>query len=320
MIRRVWISALGSTACIVALALVAPLLARYTLDVGATLLIYLAATQAWNLLAGLAGQLSLGVSAFLGTGAYTVALLMAHLGMSPGVALLGAAVGATALSGVLAPALLRLRGDHFTIGSLAAALAVQAWAVNSSLLGGSAGLDLPLDQVPAGVGLFRWALLVAAVATLCSMGVAASAFGLKLLAVREQPEAATGLGVNVFRLRLMVILLSSLLTGLAGGVFALQQVHLEPTGSFGVSWTINVVLMTIIGGAGTLIGPVVGTVLVYYGLTQQLSAQPILGPIIEGIVLIAVVRFAPRGLWPLVVDRAPTTTARLRRVSFFRAK
>lgn len=302
MIRRVALPIAALVLVMVGTLLIAPGLSRYTLDVGTTLLIYLVAVQAWNMLAGFSGQFSLGVSAFLGTGAYTTALLAIHAGAAPVLTIPGAALGAAVLALLLAPALLRLRGDYFTIGSLAAALALQAWAVNASVVGGSAGLDLPIDQLPDGLTLFRWAAGVATLTAVVAVVVRHSPFGLRLLAVRENPDAATGLGVDVFRQRLGVLVLSSALTGLAGSIVALQQVHLEPTGTLGLSWSIDVILMTVIGGVGTLVGPAVGTVLVYYGLTKQLAGAPVLGLVLEGLILIAVVRFTPRGLWPTAVD------------------
>ena len=304
MTRRVLVPVAALLVVLVVAVLSAPGLARYALDVGTTLLVYVVATQAWNMLAGFSGQFSLGVGAFLGTGAYSTALLMIHAGVAPVLALPGAAVGSALLAVVLAPALLRLRGDYFTIGSLAATLALQAWAVNAAVIGGSAGLDLPLDQLPDGVTLFDWAAVAAVLTAIVSVVVRHSPFGLRLLAVRENADAAVGLGVNVFRQRLAVLVLSSALTGLAGGIVALQQVHLEPTGTLGLSWSIDTVLMTIIGGVGTLVGPAIGTVLIYYGLTKQLADTPILGLVLEGLILIVVVRFTPRGLWPAACDLA----------------
>lgn len=312
---------LGVAAVVVVLAgtmVAAPSLDRYSVDVLTTLLILITVAQAWNLLAGFAGQFSLGTAAFFGTGAYAVALVMIRLEVPPVLAVPAAAAASAVLSGLLAVPLLRLRGDYFAIGSLTAALALQALVVNLDWLGGSSGLDLPLVAVPAGVDLLYIALVIAAVTTAVCIVVRFSAFGLRLAAIRENADAAVGLGVSVTRHRLGALVLSGALTGAAGGVFALQQIHLEPGGTLGISWTIDAVLMTVIGGLGTIMGPILGAVLVDLLLTRQLGAQPVLGLVVEGVVLVAVVVVAPKGLWPTLADlcrrairgdAAPSTSA-----------
>ena len=276
----------------------APALDRFTVDVLTSLLILVAAAQAWNLLAGFAGQFSLGTAAFFGAGAYGVGLVMIRLEVPATLAVLAAAVTSAVLASLLALPLLRLRGDYFAIGSLTAALALQALVTNLGWLGGSSGLDLPISAVPAGVDLLNIALVVAAVTTVVCVVVRFSPFGLRLAAVRENADAAIGLGISVTRRRFGALVIYGALTGLAGGVFALQQVHLEPGGTLGISWTIDVVLMTVIGGLGTILGPIVGAVLVDLLLNRQLGDEPVLGLVIEGLVLTAVVVVAPRGLWP----------------------
>lgn len=304
MRRRMLVGVTLVVATAAALVVTALGLDRFSVDVLTTLLIYVAAPQAWNLLAGFAGQFSLATAAFFGTGAYGVAMTMIHLGASPVVAVLAGGAAAAALSGVLAVPLLRLRGDYFAIGSLTAALALQALVVSLSWTGGSSGLDLPLQDLPAGTDLLGYAVGVAAAAAVVCVVVRFSAFGLRLAAIRENPDAATGVGVPVQRHRLGAMLISGGLTGLAGGVFALQQVHLEPSGTLALSWAISVVLMTVIGGLGSLVGPVLGAVLINLMLTRQLDSQPVLGLAIEGLVLVAVVLVAPRGVWPTAVSLA----------------
>ena len=276
-------------------------LSRYQLDTATTLLAFVALAQAWNILAGYSGQISLGVSAFVGTGAYAAGLAQIHLGVNYGVAMVAAALFGGALAAVLSWPLLRLRGDYFTIGTLAAALALQAWMFNWDFGGGSTGISLPFDGLPDPVMVFRLSCLVAGIAMIAAYYVARSRFGLRLKAVRDNEGAATGLGVSAFRHRLAALLLHGTLSGLVGGLIALQQVSFEPAGMLGINWTINALLMTIVGGLGTLMGPVVGAMVVYYVLTKQLASYQSLSIVIEGVLLIVIVRFAPRGLWPLLV-------------------
>jgi branched-chain amino acid transport system permease protein len=300
--RRGTLAALVLAVVLGALAAGATNLARYTLDVGTTLLVLIAVAQAWNLLAGFSRQFSLGVSAFVGTGAYAATLVMIHLGSGPLTAVLCGAVASAVLAVCLSPALLRLRGDYLTIGTLAAALAVQAWAVNASSVGGSSGLNVPLEVIPDNVTLFRLAVLVVLACSLATLWFMSSSVGLRMSAVGQDPDAAVTLGVNVWRLRLLALVVSSALTGAAGSVVALQQVHVEPIGTLGLTWTIDAILMTVVGGAGTLVGPALGAVIIHLGLTRQLGENPVLGLVLEGLLLILVIRFVPRGIWPTVRD------------------
>lgn len=288
-------------------------LGRYQTQVVTTLLIYLSLAQAWNILAGFGGEVSLGVSAFVGTGAYGVGLVMLHSSISWLPALLIAAGAGTALALVLAVPLLRLRGDYFAIGTLAAALALQAWLVNWQFAGGSAGLSLPIDRTPMPGPLYQAAVAVAAIAIAATIAVKHSRFGLRLMAVRDNHAAAEGLGVSVFWHRFAALVISSALTALAGGLVALQQSSFEPVGMLGIGWTINALLMVVVGGSATVLGPVLGTVIVYYVLTKQFEAYPTVGLIIEGVMLIAIVRFAPQGVWPLATRTARAGLRRARR-------
>lgn len=299
-LRKVAIPSAVVIAIAIALMIAAGNLARYTIDLGVTLLIYLAMAQAWNLLAGYGGQFSLGVALFFGTGAYATAKLMTALATPAWLTVGLAAIAGGLMAVLLSPALLRLRGDYFTIGSLAATLAVQALVTNLEPLGKSSGLNVPFGGLPSNVGIFQLAVAVAAVATLVIVWTAHSRGGLQLLAVGQDQDAAIGLGVNVFKLRLIAFALSGMFTAAAGAILAMQQIHVEPVGAFSMNWTITVILMTIVGGIGTVVGPILGVVGIYLGLTQQLDAMPILGLVIQGLVLILVVKFAPQGLWPLI--------------------
>jgi branched-chain amino acid transport system ATP-binding protein len=277
-------------------------LSRDTLNVGATLFVYIALAEAWNILAGLSGQVSLGVGAFVGTGAYSMGLVMVHAGLGrlPG---LGVAAGAGGLLGlILAVPLLRLRGDYFAVGTLAAALALQAWLLNWSFTGGSTGLSLPVEAVPSLRGLYQLGVVLGVLGIGAAIVVRGSRFGLRLLAIREHEEAAATLGVNTWRMRVGALVLSSTLMGLAGGAFALMQVSFEPNGMVGINWTIWALMMVVIGGFGTITGPIAGAVVVYYVIATELASYPTLGLFIEGALLIVIVRFAPRGIVPLAVD------------------
>ena len=298
---RVWPGALALVLATLVVTQLSGQLSRYQLDIATTLFGYVALAQAWNILAGYSGQVSLGVSAFVGSGAYAAALVEIHAGLGFLVGLAVALVAGGVLAILLAVPLLRLRGDYFSIGTLAGALALQAWVLNWSYAGGSTGLAFPIDGLPDSVQLYQLSAIVAGLVMVVAFVVAYSRFGLRLKAVRDNEAAATGLGVSATRHRLAALVISGSLSGLAGGLVAMQQVSFEPIGVLGINWTINALVMTIVGGIGTVIGPLVGAVAVYYLLTKQLESYQTVSVIIEGVLLIAIVRFAPRGLWPLLL-------------------
>jgi branched-chain amino acid transport system permease protein len=283
--------------------LVSRLASRDLFNTGATLFAYIALAEAWNILGGLSGQMSLGVGAFVGTGAYTMALTMDHLGWSWPVGLVAAMVAAGLLSALLAFPLLRLHGDYFAVGTLAAALAIEAFVNNWSFAGGSSGISLPIQSMPSLEGLYLIGLVVALVALACAVVLRWSRFGLRLLSLREDELGASLLGVDVFSYRLFALVTCGLLTGLAGGLFAMIQINFVPSDMFGMTWTIESLLMVIVGGMGTVIGPVVGAIAIYYGVSTELATYPTLSLFLEGGLLLAIVRFIPEGLWPFVVTR-----------------
>ncbi|MFT4288055.1 branched-chain amino acid ABC transporter permease [Nocardioides sp.] len=311
--------ALGGTVLFAVLAIVfANSISLFTLaqlSVLTSLLSFVALAQSWNILAGFAGQVSLGTSAFVGSGAYAAGLLMLHTDVGFGPAMAGATATGVVLAAVLALPLLRLRGDYFAVGTLAAALALQAWIINWDFAGGSTGISLPLSAAPTPVVVFQLSCLVAAVAMIAACLIRYSSFGNRLRAVRDNEAAAVGLGVSAFRHRLAALVISGGLAGLAGGLLAVQQISFEPTGMLGMGWTVNALVMTIVGGIGTVFGPAVGAIIVYYLLTEKLQDYETLSIVIEGALLVLVVRFAPQGVWALMVRGLRFLVGRLRPTS-----
>ena len=292
--------ALALLAALAVALLAGPQLDPGTQDLLTTLLVYVAVAQAWNILSGFAGQVSLGAAAFVAVGGYTAGLSLAHTPVSWPIAVVLAALLSAGCAVVLAVPLLRLRGDYFAIGTLAASIATQALLTNWNWAGGAAGMTLPIDRIPTGTALFDLAVAVAALTMAAAVYVRYSAFGLRLAAVRDNEPAAAGLGVAVYRHRLAALVLSGTLTGMAGAVTAYQYVAVSPAGMAGVNWSLNAVLMALVGGAGSLLGPVLGVLVVYYGLNRQLENFQVASLVIEGVMLVLIVKFAPDGVWALI--------------------
>ena len=267
-----------------------------TQDLAVTLLVYLVVAQSWNILAGFSGQVSLGSAAFVAVGGYTAGLPLAHTPVSWQLGVVAAAGVSCGFAALLALPLLRLRGDYFAIGSLAVSIALQALLTNWNWAGGAAGMTLPIDRIPTGTALLDLAVLVAAAATAAALYVRYSAFGLRLAAVRDNEPAAAGLGVGVYGHRLAALVLSGALTGMAGAVAAYQYVAVSPSGMASIGWSLGAVLMALVGGTGSVVGPFVGVLIVYYGLTRQLEDFQVASLAIEGALLVVIVRFAPAGV------------------------
>lgn len=267
-----------------------------TIDTLTTLGLLAAAAQAWNVIGGFGGQFSLGHAAFIGTGAYGAALLLIHTGVPLPVAVLGAAVACATVAALVAIPLFRLSGASFSIGSLAVALALASWMTTWQATGASQGLNVPFESIPEPVVQYRWVVGVLVVATLVVWWLGRSAFGLRLMAVRDDEAAAAALGVSGTRVKTGAFVLSAALAGAVGALVAVRQISIEPTAMFGLGWTIDMVVMVVVGGIGTVAGPIVGAVAVYFLIERQLEEFEAISAAITGLLVIVVIRFAPDGL------------------------
>jgi branched-chain amino acid transport system permease protein len=160
---------------------------------------------------------------------------------------------------------------YFAVGSLAVAVAVQIWMTNWNYTGATRGIGVPLAALPTPDGLYHDAVALAALVLAAAAIVKHSRFGLGLMSVRDDEDAAAGMGINGTATKLAAFTLSAFLTGLVGAVIALQQISIEPFSAFGLNWTISMVVMRTVGGLGTITGPVIGAVVIYYGLQVQLQ-------------------------------------------------
>jgi branched-chain amino acid transport system permease protein len=288
-------------AVLAAVAVLTPQMSDYTLEIGFRLLLLITLAEAWNLLAGYGGLVSLGTAACVGVGAYVLTGLVNQWGWSFGLAILAAGVVAALLAAVVSRAMFRLRGLYFTVGTLALAEALRLFMVNFSGFGGATGLFLSVD--PPGLRELFWiALGLVVVATLVMTVATRSRFSILLRTVRDDEDAAAQIGVRPFRIKLIAFVLASALMGMAGALQGLKVGAIEPYGMFGIQWTVNVLSIVVIGGQGLRAGPVVGAIFVVV-LSEVLADYPALHLAITGLILILVIRFAPRGLVGLFQSR-----------------
>jgi len=304
-------------AALLVLLAIFPLFASgYLLAVGFLILYFAYVGQAWNVMMGFAGQLSLGHSLYVGLGAYAAAALYVHFGLSPWIGL-GASIALCALAGA-ALGFLAFRfgvaGVYFAILTIAFAEFARIGFDHFAWVRGSSGLFLPVSNYTAndlwnlrGSPTMFYYLMLAMTAgafVLCH-ALLRSRMGYYWLAIRESPEAAEALGVNVFRYKLYAVVISAAMTSLAGVVFAFYYNNLFPEQIFHISRSIELILGPIIGGIGTLVGPIVGAFLLT-GLAEglrELMLQlgidvPGVKQVFYGICLLLVIMFLPDGVWP----------------------
>ena len=257
------------------------------------ILLSIVLAQSWNILAGYAGQVNLGHAAFFGLGALVARTLWIK-GVSIAIAIPAGALVATAFAMTIGVAAFRLRGAYFAIGTLAL----------GEILRSTVNNVLPeISTLPVGaIGGYRLAqryyiaLALAALSVVAVAWVAGSRLGLGMQAIRDDEEAAEASGVGAVRLKLTALALSTGLAGLAGGLFAYYHISYYPSHPFGPHWTFDAVLMTFIGGVGTLQGPVLGAIL-YVVLKEYLAVRWVdLHLLIFGALFIAIVLVLPGGL------------------------
>jgi branched-chain amino acid transport system permease protein len=272
-----------------------------------TVFIYGIVAQGWNLVAGYTGQISLGQNAFFGIGAYTVALLwvndITHTGywFDPVLIILGGIAAAVLAIGVGLVLLSRLRGDYFSFGTLALGMIISVLFLNGGkTTGGSEGKllvkYLPKDVV-FNLRTHYWvALLAAVLGTAVVYFMTTSRVGLALKAIREDEVSAASHGVNVLKYKIFAFAVAAGLAGVAGTVYCYYLLHPMPMNVFSQSWLFLPILMTVLGGTGTIIGPWVGAVVIYaiawYGDKYTSGWHPIF----LGVIIILVMLFMPRGI------------------------
>ena len=309
-------------AALLAVLLVFPVFASgYLLAVGFLILYFAYVGQAWNIMMGFAGQLSLGHSLYVGLGAYAAAALYVHFGVSPWIGL-GAALAVCALAGAVIGFLafrFGVSGVYFAILTIAFAEFARIGFDHFKWVQGSSGLFLPvanytqndLWNLRGSPVMFYYLMLALTVgAFILCHALLRSRMGYYWLAIRESPEAAQALGVNLFRYKMAAVVLSAVMTSVAGVVFAFYYNNLFPEQIFHISRSIEMILGPIIGGIGTLVGPLVGA-LVITGLAEgmrevmlQLGIDvPGVKQVFYGVCLLLVVMFLPEGVWPAIARK-----------------
>jgi len=287
------------------------------------ILTMLTLAQIWNLLAGYGGLVSVGQQAFVGIGAYAIFTGVILLDWNPVVAILLGGLAALLLAVPTAFFAFRLQGAYFAIGTWVIVEVTRLLVAQWKSLGGGTGTSLPreatsnimgTDAIRALFGvreagardiLAYWLALVLVVAVTGGIyWLLRSRLGLALAAVRDNVEAAQSVGVDAGRLKWAVFLIAAAATGLTGALIFLQTARISPEAAFAVTdWTAYVIFIVVIGGIGTIEGPIVG-VLVFFALRSALADYGSWYLMTLGLAAIAVMLFAPKGLWGLISARS----------------
>lgn len=303
--RPIRLIALAAFAVVVGLAALPALVDASTTDTLVNFLALLAMASMWNLLAGYAGLVSVGQQAFIGLGSYAV-LVLAQNGLDPFLAVPVATVAIAIVAVPISWLVFRLRGGYFAIATWVVADVCQLAISRVTSLGGGTGAALPgmTGRDPASLtATTYWLALAVCVACIAASYVLLrSRVGLVLTALRDDEIGARSVGARLGLVKRLVYLVAAGGCAAAGGVLVVSQLNVQPTSAFSVGWSADMIFVTIIGGIGTMEGPIIGAI-VYFALQQALAQYGAWYLVVVGAVAMVVALWAPRGLWGLVAGR-----------------
>jgi branched-chain amino acid transport system permease protein len=275
----------------------------YVLRIGTTMLLYGVLAMSWNFIGGMTGYPSFASAAFFGLGAYAGAIAQSS-GIPAGLAWTFAGLVACAIAGLLGLALLRLRGHYFAIASLVVAEVLREITNSATdLTGGGMGLNLPVSRdlsIQAQAVFFYYAMLALAVLNFSAMLVTMrTRLGFGLRCIQQNESAADMIGVNATLYKTAAFMLSAVFVGAAGAIYASWVNYIEPSDVFDVLYSVKAIVMVLLGGAGTLFGPLIGAA-VFLGLEELLWRNLLqIHSGILGLLIVLLVLFLPRGLLSL---------------------
>ncbi|MEI3606638.1 branched-chain amino acid ABC transporter permease [Pseudogracilibacillus sp. SE30717A] len=285
---------------------------RFYLNIFILILLFATVANAWNVLGGYGGQLSLGHAIFFGLGAYTSSLLFLKSGLSPWLGLLAAVLVSIIAGIVIGFPTFRLKGPYFTLATIAFGEVIRHIALFwRSLTNGSMGVNIPFEpsftnMIFKEYETYYWLALILFLISLSFMyWVDRTKVGYYLRAIREDQDSAQTLGINTTKYKMIAMILSAGLAGAAGVLYGQYMLYFEPENIFNLNLSIEFVLIVIVGGIGTIYGPLLGAAIVIPLNEILRSSFPMLNGMnffIYGIVLILIVAFLPNGLLPFLKD------------------
>ncbi len=282
-----------------------------TLRLLGEMMVYLALASLWNLLAGYTGLVSVGQQAYVGVGVFTVVVCTVLLGIHPLIAFPLAGLIAVIIAFPVGKLVFRLQGAYFAIGTWVMAEVFRLLTSTTGALGGGSGISIPTPMIKAiAVDKFwreatiYWIALALGIGALALVyALLRSRIGLALTAIRDSEIASSSLGVNIEKIKFGVYIAVAGMTSMIGSLIALQKIRVSPDSAFSVNdWTAIVIFIVVIGGIGTIEGPILGT-LVYFFLREFLADLGSIYLMILGTIAIITMIAAPKGLWGFVMQR-----------------
>jgi branched-chain amino acid transport system permease protein len=298
------------------IALAFPLLfsSPFMVNFGVLALFYAFIGQSWNIAGGFAGQLSFGHVAFFGVGAYASTMVQMRLGWNPWLGLPVSALAGAAAGWLIAVLSFRagLKGSYFALITLAFAEVFRIVVNSVEITGGGLGMLIPMKQTAANFQfgdrrVFYFIILALTVASvLLALWLKASRFGARLAAIRENEDSARALGINTFAEKTKIMMISGAIAGIGGCFFAQYFLYIDPTIAFGVDKSVEMLLVSMIGGAGTVYGPLIGAVLLaaISEVTRAWFTIQGLSLVLYGALLVVIIAYLPNGLIDLFKRRS----------------
>jgi branched-chain amino acid transport system permease protein len=292
----------GIAIVVLALACLPYWASRYWVLVALLFCLNMAMAQMWNLLAGYSGLISLGQQAFVGLGGYSLAVFSMYYGFPIWLSILIGGIISVLFALLISAPIFRMRGVYFAIGTWTVAETLRILFSNWKYVGYGMGLFVKPAYTLTFNTIYYAGLFVGVASVALVYFLLRSKLGLGLMAMRDDETASETLGVDIFRTKLTCFLLAAGVTGVVSGVLYLHNIFIQPFSAFGIDWTVRLVFITIIGGIGTIEGPIIGA-FIYVFLQQWLSEYPSVSLLILGVIAIAVILVAPKGIMGTVQER-----------------
>jgi len=291
---------------IIAAAILPLFLDNFTLRSATDILIFAILASSWNIIGGYTGYASFGNVVFFGVGAYAAAICMTHLGLGFFPSMLVSGLVSGIYGYLVGLPILRLKGHYFAIATLGLAEATKALIQNLNITEGNSGMYLPMPgfSVDASYRFFYYmafGVLLILLATIFFM--MKSKLGYGLIAIREDEDAAESIGINTTRFKCTAFGLSGLFSGFAGAIYAYQQGFIKPEPVFAVTRTVEMIVMAVFGGIGSLWGPTIGAVFIEVISNFLSNHLLILHTLFFGSIVIVAILFAPKGVYDIFAGR-----------------
>jgi branched-chain amino acid transport system permease protein len=296
-----WIPLLAGLAVLVLLGAAPEIFSAFIVQFLINLFMMTILAESWNIIGGFTGYTSFGNAAFFGIGAYTTGVLVTRAGVPFAAALPASGALAMLFGAAVGVPVLRLKGQYFAIATLGIGETMREVVYNMEVTGAGTGLVMPISRSP--LSFFYLMLAILAVVTLVNWWLSASRFGYGLIAIREDEDAAGAMGINAPLYKTVAFALSGAFAGLAGGVFAYWITFIDPDAVFKMSTTVQMIIMAVFGGSGTVLGPLLGAFLLS-SVSEVLATQlATLADLFYGVIIVLVVLFMPKGLFDLIRQR-----------------